>query len=137
MMNATIWNYTPDNDNIRGDQWNGEDFSVFSLDQKKDPTDVNSGGRALRALLRPYPRATAGEPMQLSFEMKRRVLQYKFRHDPSVKGPTELFVPSFQYPRGYKVQVSEGKWESDPARQLLRYWHTSDQDVHTIQISPR
>jgi len=137
MMNATIWNYTPDNDNIRGDQWNGEDFSVFSLDQKKDPTDVNSGGRALRALLRPYPRATAGEPMQLSFDMKRRVLRYKFRHESSVKGPTELFVPRFQYPRGYKVQVSDGKWESDPARQLLRYWHTSDQDVHTIQISPR
>jgi hypothetical protein len=137
MMNATVWNYTPDNDNTRGDQWNGEDFSVFSRDQQKDPTDIHSGGRALRALLRPYPKATAGEPMQLSFDMNRRVFRYKFRHNPSVKSPTEIFVPRFQYPEGYSVQVSDGKWESDPARQLLRYWHTLDQDLHSVRISPR
>lgn len=135
-MNATIWNYTADNDNTRGDQWNGEDFSVFSRDQQKDPADINSGGRALRALLRPYPKATAGEPIRLSFSMKRRVFRYEFRHDPEVKAPTEIFVPRFQYPSGYRVRVSDGRWESDSARQLLRYWHTLNRDLHVIQISP-
>lgn len=136
MMNATIWNYTPDNDNARGDQWNGEDFSVFSRDQQRDMTDINSGGRALRALLRPYPYATAGEPIHLSFDMKRRTFRYEFRHDPEIELPTEIFVPSFQYPDGYKVRISDGRWKSDPARQLLSYWHTFDRNLHTVRISP-
>ena len=137
MMNVSIWNYTSDNDNIRGDQWNGEDFSIFSRSQQKDPADMSSGGRALRALLRPYPKATAGEPTRLSFEMNGRIFEYEFRHIPLVKAPTEIFVPRLQYPDGYNVQVSDGVWESDSGRQLLNYWHTLDQDLHGIRISPR
>jgi hypothetical protein len=136
IMNATIWNYTSDNDNARGDQWNGEDFSVFSRDQQEYPADINSGGRTLRALLRPYPMATAGEPIRLSFEMKHRIFQYEFHHDPQVNAPTAIFLPRFQYPKGYKVHVSDGRWESDSARQLLHYWHTLDRNSHTIRISP-
>ncbi|WP_455283752.1 hypothetical protein, partial [[Eubacterium] cellulosolvens] len=136
IMNVTIWNYTSDNDNIRGDQWNGEDFSIFSRDQQKDPVDIDSGGRALRALVRPYPKATAGEPLQLSFDMTRRIFRYRFRHEALVKSPTEIFVPRLQYPEGYKVKVSDGEWESDSDHQSLRYWHTLDRDSHTIRISP-
>ena len=58
----TLWNYTADNTNARGDMWNDEDLSIFSRDQQGDPEDINSGGRALRAVLRPYPVATAGKP---------------------------------------------------------------------------
>jgi hypothetical protein len=120
-MNATIWNYSPDNDNAHGDRWNGEDFSIFSRDQQKDPTDKDSGGRGLRAFLKPYPKATAGEPLRLSFEMKHRAFRYEFHHDPRVKAPTGIFVPRFQYPEGYRVRVSDGRWISDPGGQLLRY----------------
>jgi len=136
IMNVTIWNYTPDNNNARGDQWNGEDFSIFSRDQQKDPADPYSGGRALRALVRPYPKATAGGPTQLSFEMKHRTFRYEFKHDPHVRSPTEIFVPRFQYPKGYRAKVSDGRWESDFDRQLLRYWHTPDRESHVIHISP-
>jgi hypothetical protein len=135
-MNVTIWNYTSDNDNTRGDQWNGEDFSVFSRDQQKDPADIDSGGRALHALVRPYPKATAGEPLQLSFDMKRRILKYRFRHDPLIKSRTEIFVPRVQYPEGYKVQISDGEWESDSDNQLVHYSHTLDRDRHVICILP-
>ncbi|MCD6425962.1 MAG: cellulase family glycosylhydrolase, partial [Anaerolineales bacterium] len=48
----TLWNYTADNTNARGDQWNDEDLSIFSRDQQVDPGDINSGGRALAAVLR-------------------------------------------------------------------------------------
>jgi hypothetical protein len=135
-MNATTWNYSPDNDNAHGDRWNGEDFSIFSRDQQKDPTDIDSGGRGLRAFLKPYPKATAGEPLRLSFEMKHRAFRYEFHHDPRVKAPTEIFVPRFQYPEGYRVRVSDGRWISDPGGQLLRYWHTLERDSHTILITP-
>jgi hypothetical protein len=136
LMNATIWNYTSDNDNARGDQWNGEDFSIFSRDQQEDRAVINSGGRALRALLRPYPKATAGEPIRISFSMKNRVFEYAFRHDQAGEAPTEIYVPRFQYPDGYRVRVSDGRWESDSVRQLLRYWHTSNRDLHSVRISP-
>jgi len=45
-MSYTLWNYTADNNNERGDLWNGEDLSIFSPDQQKDhmistPVDVH------------------------------------------------------------------------------------------------
>ncbi|CAG8441294.1 4032_t:CDS:10 [Acaulospora colombiana] len=30
LVNFTLWNYNPTNDNIHGDHWYGEDFSIFS-----------------------------------------------------------------------------------------------------------
>ncbi|KAG0302259.1 hypothetical protein BGZ98_007660 [Dissophora globulifera] len=32
LLNFTLWNYNATNDNTHGDHWNGEDFSIFSLD---------------------------------------------------------------------------------------------------------
>jgi len=59
LLGSAVWNYCSDNSNLRGDQWNGEDLSVFSRDQQADPSDPDSGGRALEALVRPWPRATS------------------------------------------------------------------------------
>ncbi|KAJ3354594.1 hypothetical protein HDU83_005045 [Entophlyctis luteolus] len=30
LLNFTLWNYNPGNDNTYGDHWNGEDFSIYS-----------------------------------------------------------------------------------------------------------
>ena len=137
LLSCTIWNYTADNDNARGDQWNGEDLSIFSRDQQTDPEDINSGGRALEAVVRPYPRATAGEPLRLSFDYKSGVFLYEFRHHPAVEAPTEIFVPDFQYPGGYDVQVSDGEYARDRANQTLVYRHGPEQATHTIRIGRR
>ncbi|MCG2768725.1 MAG: cellulase family glycosylhydrolase [Anaerolineae bacterium] len=150
LLHCTIWNYTADNDNNRGDQWNDEDLSIFSRDQQADPEDINSGGRALEAVVRPYPRATCGEPLRLSFDVKRRVFEYEFRHDPAVEvptgaveaptgaveAPTEIFVPNYQYPDGYEVEVSDGTYETDRENQRLIYRHSTDLDTHRIRIMP-
>ncbi|HEX2980224.1 MAG TPA: cellulase family glycosylhydrolase, partial [Anaerolineaceae bacterium] len=108
LLSGTLWNYTPDNTNEHGDLWNDEDLSIFSRDQRKDPGDIHSGGRALDAAIRPYPKAVAGEPLHLSFDLRRRTFEFSFRHDPEVQAPTEIFVPNFQYPQGYLVEVSDG-----------------------------
>jgi hypothetical protein len=135
LANATLWNYTPDNTNARGDLWNDEDLSIFSRDQQADPGDINSGGRALEAVVRPYPRRTAGQPLRMSFDYRRRVFEYTFRHDPAIGAPTELFVPNIQYPNGYAVTVSDGTYEVDRQEQILRYCYGAAA-THTIRCAP-
>jgi hypothetical protein len=136
LLSCALWNYTADNTNARGDQWNGEDLSIFSYDQQSDPSDINSGGRALEAVVRPYPRAVAGEPLSLTFDRKRRRFQFSFRHSPAVAAPTLIFVPEYQYPEGFGVKVSDGSFESDRRARILRYWHTAEQPVHHIEVVP-
>jgi hypothetical protein len=136
LLGGTLWNYTSDNTNQRGDQWNGEDLSIFSRDQQFDPLDLHSGGRALAAVVRPYARKVAGEPLQMSFDRKRRIFHFSFRHDPAAEAPTEIFVPNYQYPAGYDLSLSDGQYESSRADQVVYYRHSFDQDVHTLRIRP-
>jgi hypothetical protein len=135
LLSGTLWNYTADNTNEHGDQWNGEDLSIFSRDQQTDPQDIHSGGRALQAVVRPYARAVAGEPLRMAFDIKRKVFEFECRHDSTVTAPTELFVPNYQYPRGYSVKVSDGSVEIDREHQALRYHHTTTCDIHTIRLT--
>lgn len=134
LMPFTLWNYTADNTHARGDQWNDEDLSIFSRDQQTDPADINSGGRALDALLRPYPQATAGEPLELSFDYRRGECAFSFEHDPAVDAPTVLYVPRWQYPSGAAVEAASGRVELDQAAQVLRYWPTRPGGRHTIRL---
>ncbi len=136
LLSGTLWNYTADNDNVRGDQWNGEDFSIFSRDQQSDPTDINSGGRALEAVVRPCAQKVAGTPLEMSFDMRRRIFAFSFRHDEEVEAPTEIFVPEWQYGDGCQVEVSDGQYTLDRSGQRLFYQHTHEQPVHLVILRP-
>jgi hypothetical protein len=135
-VNFTLWNYTADNSNARGDMWNDEDLSIFSRDQQQDAGDIHSGGRALDAVVRPYAMRVAGEPLRMSFDLKKRVFEFEFRHDPDVSEPTEIFVPNFQYPEGYEVVLSDGEYLMIPDQRLL-YTHSSSSIIHKIHIKPK
>ncbi len=137
LLSYTQWCYTADNTNERGERWNGEDFSIFSRDQQDNPGDINSGGRALDAIARPYPRATAGEPLSMRFYMDTRTFEFEYLSDAAIDAPTELFVPSRQYPNGYSVDLSAGEFERDEQSQTLRIYHPEDQsrEVH-IRLIP-
>ncbi len=136
LLSGTLWNYTADNDNRRGDQWNDEDLSIFSRDQQADPNDPNSGGRALEAVVRPYAPRVAGEPLRMGFDLKRRVFHLSFRHDPAVQAPTEVFVPALQYPNGVRVEISDGEYHLDQAAQTLIYCHDPEREVHEVRLYP-
>lgn len=137
LLNGTLWNYTADNSNARGDQWNDEDLSIFSRDQQVDPNDINSGARAAKAFIRPYPIKTAGKPEQLIFDQKSGVFIFEFVNDPSIDAPTELFVPRFQFPHGYNIQVSDGFFEKVEEKQLLLYIPDKSLARHQIKIIRR
>ncbi len=136
LLSGTLWNYTADNDNERGDQWNGEDFSIFSRDQQEDPGDLDSGGRALASAVRPYARAVAGEPLEMAYHPGRRVFDFTFRHDAAIQAPTEIYVPNLHYPDGYEVEVSDGTYTADLAAQVLVYGHGDALAVHHLQLRP-
>ncbi len=133
----TLWNYTSDNINDRGDRWNDEDLSIFSRDQQDDPEDINSGGRALAAVLRPYPMATAGQPLEVVFNYISKTFTYRFKHKPDISEPTIIYLPLYQYPEGCQIEVSDGKYEYDVEEQILSYWHLTDNLEHKIVIKPK
>ncbi|MCU0444950.1 MAG: cellulase family glycosylhydrolase [Microscillaceae bacterium] len=134
LLHVTLWNYNPENTNQHGDLWNKEDLSIFSYDQQTDPQDLNSGGRALQAAIRPYPMKIAGKPIRLSFDIRKKVFEFEFEHENTAIAPTEIFVPNFQYPEGYKVFVTDGEFEIDIEKQLVSYKHSSDKTKHGIRI---
>ena len=135
LLSYTLWNYTPDNSNAHGDQWNNEDLSIFSRDQQSNPADINSGGRALSAVVRPYARKIAGEPLSMRFDMQSGAFTFSFRHDSEIEEPTEIFLPNSQYPAGCRVEVSDGEYEALHDEQRIIYRHSEAQDEHTIRIS--
>jgi hypothetical protein len=122
LVSYAVWNYTSDNNNLHGDQWNDEDFSIFSKSQQKSARDINSGGRALKAAIRAYPYKVAGEPIEYFFDMKGKEFYLKFRADKSISAPTEIFVPTFHFSKGFEVLSSSGKLEFDKENQLLLFY---------------
>ena len=133
LLNYTIWNYTSDNSNERGDLWNDEDLSIFSRDQQKDKNDLNSGGRALQAVIRPFPMALAGEPIRSEFDSKTATYTLEFKSDPAVREPSAIFFPAFHYAGGAEVILSDGRTEIDEKGQVLRYF-PEDQGTHTLTV---
>ena len=111
-LSWTLWTYTPDNTNARGDLWNGEDLALWSRDQVTDESDLNSGGRALEAAIRPYAMRIAGIPLETSFDALngRKRFQLKLRlivNGNNNREPFEtvLFLPQLQYPNGIDWRV--------------------------------
>lgn len=122
LLNYTIWNYTSDNTNERGDRWNDEDLSIFCRDQQKDPDDINSGGRALEAVVRPYPLQTSGTPLSIAFDYRTGSFKYIFAHDPIVTAPTVIFIPRVHYRDGIRIEATAGELVTDQSNQRLEYY---------------
>jgi len=87
--------------------------------------------------VRPYPMRTAGQPLQFAFDLRSKRFMFTFHGDDSLALPTEIFVPEYQYPDGYAVEVSDGTFEIDAANQLLRYSHATGREIHTVVVKPK
>ena len=136
LLHSMLWNYTPDNDNEWGDQWNLEDFSIFSVDQQTDPSDIQSGGRAVEGFSRPHLVCVSGMPLAMGFSPRSREFRFEFDADPGVDAPTIIFVPEIHYPDGFEAELSGGEVEEtgDPQRLALR---TPQRGRHMVVIRPK
>lgn len=123
LVSSTQWNYTATNKNDPriGDGWNQEDLSIFSRDQQDDPSNPDSGGRALPGFVRPYARRIQGRPVQMRFTRRTGLFQLHYLADPVIQAPTEIFVPRLQYPAGYLLQFGDAALdvEHDPDGQRI------------------
>ena len=54
----------------------------------------------------------------------------------AVTAPTEIFVPDYQYPKGYVVELSDGAYQIDRQALTLTVHHTLKQETHTVCIRP-
>lgn len=87
LVGFTLWNYNPDNDDHRGDDWNGENFSWFSrrralpaslLDYHQTTPTLDNGGRILRSVVRPYPAKTAGIPLKFEYDLNAGAFSFSW-----------------------------------------------------------
>jgi len=136
-VSFTLWNYTSDNSNERGDQWNDEDLSIFSRDQMRGTGGIDDGGRAIQAVVRPYPQKIAGEPVKVRFNINNRLFEFEYSHKSNIQEPTQIFVPKIQYPLGCRVVISDGRYELDLDEQRLLHWPSEQMSNHRIQLLPK
>ena len=95
LLHFTLWNYTADNTNEHGDGWNDEDLSIFSEGRE----------RAMAGWKRPYPMATAGEPLSIKWDHRKGVFRYRFLADGGIAAPTIIYLPGESFGPGTKVDA--------------------------------
>ena len=132
-LHYTLWNYTADNTNERGDQWNGEDLSIFSYDQQQDKNDINSGGRALDAAIRPYPKKLNGHLVDYQYDYKKKELLITIEVKQVNEYPTEVYLPEFVYGNDFKVYASEQNLAYDREERILLYT-PKNMGIHKIIV---
>ena len=55
------------------------------------------------------PQATAGTPVDLSFDPASGAFRYTYRPAPDIDEPTEIFVSPIHYPDGADIAVEGGR----------------------------
>jgi endoglycosylceramidase len=102
-MSGTEWEYS-----VSADLWNGEDLSLVRADGTENPV--------AQAILRPYPRAIAGDGITFSYDAASRAATLQYT---PASGISEVSVPARAYPNGYAVQVTGGCADTSQQGRLL------------------
>jgi len=124
--------------------WDPGTPGSWSLYDRGDATTGRPAGLTPAGItvVRPYPRAIAGEPVSFGFDPATRTFQLSFRDQPGATGPTEIFVPRARlYPTSITIACDDGaptcthSW--DPKRSdVLLVMTTPRATGHTVRISP-
>jgi endoglycosylceramidase len=106
------------------------------------PAGANLRPEVVAALTRPYPVATNGTPLALSFDATTRVLDYTW----STARPngrrgrrrieTSIVLPGSVYPEGVAVEVQRGTLVSAPGSRHLRIRNVPGVATVRVRVSP-
>ncbi|EER15356.1 hypothetical protein Pmar_PMAR001409 [Perkinsus marinus ATCC 50983] len=138
---VTVWNYVPYNTKEEQDGWNKEDLSIFT--SEANPRADSNRGPHLRmpSVVRPYAFKLAGKPVSARFDGLHddKCFIMRFEEDPLARTTTsEIFVPlGVHYPRGVDIEVSDGHYKLDKARQTLTFTHNPQVASHWLCIRHR
>lgn len=96
--------------------------------------------RIAAALVRPFPMATAGDPVEYGFDPATRTLRVTFRSRPGLTAATLLSIPDLVYPGGWQLEVDgpAGRWsaEWDDSEQVLGVRTDPAVGSWTIRVVP-
>lgn len=102
------------------------DTQALVRDPGEPPRGSNVFRDKLKALARPYPQAIAGTPTRFSFDPATRRFELSYTRQRAGgqgsfgRGLSTVFLPTIQYPTGYRARVSGGSLERPPGgRRLL------------------
>ncbi|MEV2278318.1 cellulase family glycosylhydrolase [Nocardiopsis sp. NPDC049922] len=101
-------------------------------------------GPLVAAMNRAYPRAVAGQPLEIGNDADAARLTVRFAVRDGVSGPTELYLPEDTYPEGFELSVDApdgvGDWTSewDGRRRVLFVETPSGEpgDEYTLTVVP-
>jgi hypothetical protein len=133
-LSYTLWNYEPTNTHEHGDHWNGEDLSIFTLDDLEDrsvavePPNLHSlllaGARGIEAWCRPYPVEAMGRVQSFTFDMSTTVFKLNIQvvsHETSAlwqsrepdriaeEGFTLIYLPFVHYLKSEEGETGDGR----------------------------
>ncbi|KAG9226681.1 hypothetical protein CCMSSC00406_0006094 [Pleurotus cornucopiae] len=95
--------YNPDNDDKRGDDWNGENSSRFSRQRalppsyEQDSASLDNVDHILDSIVRPYPAKTCGIPVRFEYDLPTGKFTYEWVVPRQGKATEESGVPSPEY----------------------------------------
>jgi endoglycosylceramidase len=119
----TLWDYSVRD--VAG--WNEEDYSII---------DGSGNPRGLNVASRPYARRLGGVPVGQSFNRCTRAYELEF-DDGATQAPTIVHVPaSIQYPRGFRVWISDGRYSFDRSTGELTFRYRKGAGRHKLVVTP-
>ena len=121
LVGGAVWAYFP-SDNT---------FSIVDASGQEK-------GELVDVLVRPFARRVAGIPTAMHFDLDTKEFSFSFRNDDEQRppDPTEIFVPTRQYPLGFRVDIGAGdRWEYDRNGQRVLLFRGPVTE-HTLHILP-
>jgi endoglycosylceramidase len=123
-------------------------WSYWAAFESHDPTGAGHEGlldeitrrpvaAKARALDAPYPAATAGRPGQFSFRRGGRLFTYTYSPQPGLAAATEIVLPTYTYPSGYRVRVLGARVVSARNSSVLKLRTRPGAGTVKVTVRPR
>ena len=119
------------------------DVQAIVIDPKKPPRGDNLKRAKLKVLSRPYPQVVAGTPKEWKFDTDEHVFDLTYETARASgegrfrRGLTDVFIPRFHFPDGYRVKAKGASVVSRPNAKHLLLRGRRQAETVTASVRPR